>query len=92
MFRRGEQARGGARLDDLAGAHDGYPASHLAHHGKIVRDEQHSQPVLLLQLLEQLKHLGLHGDIQSGGWLVGDQQPRPVDERHGDEDALPLPA
>ena len=36
--------------------------------------------------------LGLDGDVEGGGGLVGDEQARAVDERHGDEDALTLAA
>jgi len=48
--------------------------------------------VLLLQVAEKGEDLGLDGDVESGGGLVGDEQARPVDEGHGDEDALTLTA
>ena len=41
---------------------------------------------------QQLEDLGLHGDVQRGGRLVGDDQPRVEGQRHGDDDALLLPA
>src|SRR5271157_3957544 len=48
--------------------------------------------MLLLQVLEQLQHLRLHSYVESGRGFVCNQQAGLVDERHGDEDALPLPA
>ena len=47
--------------------------------------------MLLLQFLQKLQHLRLNCHIECGGGLVGNQQPWAIDERHGDEDALPLP-
>ena len=41
---------------------------------------------------EQLQDLRLHGDVERGGRLVGDQQVRLVGERHRDHDALALAA
>ena len=46
----------------------------------------------LLQGFEQVEHLGLHGDVKRGGWLVGDQQFGFVGQGHGDHGALALPA
>ena len=39
----------------------------------------------------QLQHLRLHGHVQGGGGLVGDEQPRLVHERHRDQHALAHP-
>ena len=49
-------------------------------------------PSFALQLLQQLQQLGLDGDVDGRGGLVGDQQVRIVGERHGDHHALALPA
>ena len=48
--------------------------------------------MLTLQIAEQREHPRLHGDVEGGGRLVGNEQARAVDERHGDEDALTLAA
>ena len=45
-----------------------------------------------LQALQQLQNLRLNGDVERGGGLVGDQQGWLVGQRHGDHDALALPA
>ena len=47
---------------------------------------------LVLQLLEQLQHLGLHGDVERGGRLVGDDDVGLHRERHGDHHPLALAA
>ena len=41
-----------------------------------------------LQLPHQVKDLGLGGDIESGGWFVGDEQLGAAGEGHGDDGAL----
>ena len=43
---------------------------------------------LRLQVAQQRQHLGLGGDVDRGGRLVGDQQARLAGERHGDHGAL----
>ena len=55
-------------------------------------DEQHRHAVFRLEIGEQLQDLRLHGDVERGGRLVGDEQVRPVGERHGDHHALALAA
>ena len=42
--------------------------------------------------LHQLQDLRLDGDVERGGRLVGDQQRRPADQRHGDHRPLAQPA
>jgi hypothetical protein len=41
---------------------------------------------------QQSEDLRLHGDVERGRGLVGDEQARAVDDGHGDEDALALAA
>ena len=43
---------------------------------------------LALLLLEQVEDLRLHGDVERGGRLVGEQQLRAARERDGDHHAL----
>ena len=45
--------------------------------------------MLLLQPGDQLQDLRFHGDVQSRGRLIGDEQPRLCGERDRDEGALP---
>ena len=44
----------------------------------------------LAETAEQSEDLGLYGDVEGGGGLVGDEKLGPVDEGHGDENALAL--
>ena len=92
MARSGEHGRGGTGLDDLTGAHDGDAAGHLSDDGEVMGDQEHGERVLALQLAKKGENLRLHGDVEGGGRLIGDEEARTVDERHGDEDALALPA
>jgi hypothetical protein len=59
--------------------------------GEVVRDHQVGEPETLLELLQQVQHLGLHGDVESGDRLVRDEQVRLHGDRAGDADPLPLP-
>ena len=92
MRRRGEHARDLALLDDLALLHHADLLRDLAHDAEIVGDEQKRHAKPLLDVLQQLDNLRLHGDVERGGRLVGDQQVGLVGERHGDHDALALAA
>ena len=91
--RRGAEHVGGrALLDDPARVHDGEPVADLDQHGEIVRDEQHGESELVLELLQQLQDLGLDHDVERGRRLVGDDEARAAGQRHRDHHALPLPA
>jgi hypothetical protein len=92
MLRMMEEGRNGGLFHDLAVLHDGYPVGHLGDYGKIVRDEEHGELVRSAQIFEEIQNLGLNGDIEGGRGLIGDQKSGPVDERHGDQDALALAA
>ena len=86
--RVGVQQRGGADFDDLPGVH---------HHGavadgggqlQVVGDEQHRQPEVAPQAVEDRHDLGLGGDVQGGRRLIGQQQPRLGQQGRGDHDPL----
>ena len=51
-----------------------------------------ARPKLALERCEQPQDLRLHGDVERGGRLVGDQQLRLAHQRHGDHHALAQPA
>ena len=55
-------------------------------------DQQHRRAGGLLDVAEHLHHLGLHGHVESGGRLVGDEDLRLVGDRHGDHGPLAHPA
>ena len=70
--------------------HDGYAARRSANNGEIVRDEEDGEIVGAAQIVEESDDLGLDGDVEGGGGLVGDEEARAVDDGHGDQDALAL--
>jgi hypothetical protein len=84
----GEEIGAVGGFDDLTGVHDRQPVRGLGHHPQVMGDEEHRQPGLRLQPLEQAQHLGLNGDVQGRGGLVGDQQLRITGQGHGNHDAL----
>ena len=92
VLRIGEDFGGLARFDDLALLHHRDVAGDLAHDAEIVGDEQQRHAELGLQVLEQREDLRLHGDVERGRRLVGDEQIGAVGERHGDHHPLPLAA
>ena len=85
--------RGGrAGLDDLAGLHHRDAVGDAADDAEVVGDEQHRHALGLLHLGEQVEDLGLDGDVERGGRLVGDQDVGAVGQRHGDHHPLALAA
>src|SRR4051794_27542517 len=79
-------------LDDLAVLHHADVVRKSAHDPKIMGDEQHRHAEARLQVLQEFQDLRLHGDVECGGRLVGDQEVRLVRERHRDHHALTLSA
>jgi hypothetical protein len=54
------------------------------------QNERHAK--FLNQFADEVKNLCLNRDIQRCGGLIGDEQVRRAGQRHGDGDALALPA
>ena len=54
--------------------------------------EYHGEAELVLELVQKVDNLLLHGNIERGCRLVGDDELRVARERHGDEHALALAA
>ncbi len=54
-------------------------------------DEDHGEPEILTQLLEQVDDLGLDGNIQGGDRFIGDDDLRLNRQGPGDADPLALP-
>ena len=84
----GEDGAGRARLDELAGLHDGHPVAQVGDDAEVVRDQEHRHVTLGLQVAEQVEHLGLHRDVERRGRLVGDDQVGVGRHRAGDQHAL----
>src|SRR5262245_35371827 len=76
MFRAGEELTGGRDLDDAAAIHDGDAIGVAGYDAEIVGDQDQRGAGLARQLLQQVEDLRLHGDVERGGRLVRDDQPR----------------
>src|SRR5690606_11536691 len=66
VLRGGEDLRGGAVLDDAAVVHHEDAVGEALAHGEVVADEDQGAAGGEA-LLEQLKDLRLHGDVERGG-------------------------
>ncbi len=88
MPRVGVQPRRRAFLDDLARVHDRDAVGDLEEQREIVRDEQHRELELALQVTHLLQDLALHDDVERGRRLVHDHELRVQRERHRDDHAL----
>jgi hypothetical protein len=75
-------------LDDAAGVHDGHPLAGFGDDAEVVGDEDDGGAHVRAQGAQQVKDLGLDGDVEGGGGLVGDEELRDAGQRHGDHDAL----
>ena len=83
-----EDLLGGAALAVGAGVHDHDLIAHLGDDAQVVGDHDDGHAQLLLERLHELEDLGLDGDVERRGGLVGDQDIGLARERHGDHDAL----
>ena len=88
VLRRGEQRGDRRLLDDLSRVHHDRPLTQVGHHTEVVGDEQDAHVAFALQLAQQVEDLGLHGDVERGGGLVGDQHVGVARQRAGDRHAL----
>ena len=75
-------------LGHPARVHDQDVVGELGHHAEVVGDDDDRGAELLLQVGHQVEDLRLHGDIQGGGRLIGDQQLGVAAQRHGDHGTL----
>ena len=66
----GEQLCGGRFLDQLPAQQNAHAVAQIAHHRKIMCDEQKRKAVLRLQMAEQVDDLCLNGHIQGANRLV----------------------
>jgi hypothetical protein len=87
-----EQPLGRADLDDRAEIHHGHPMRQVAHHAQIMGNEQDREAEPRLQIQQQVDDLRLHGNVEGGDDLVGDDHLGLDRERSRDADALALAA
>ena len=82
----------GGDFAQLAEIHHGHTVTDVLDDGQVVGDEDQGQPVLGLEIFEQVQHLGLHADVECRDRLVADDQGRIEHQRPGDRDPLTLAA
>ena len=90
MLGGAEDVGNGGLLDDAAALHDGDAVGNLRNDGEVVGDEEHSEAVGMAEGAKEIEDLGLNGDVEGGGGLVGDEEAGAIGESDGDEDALAL--
>ena len=87
---RTEDLLGGSGFDDFSGVEDGDAVGDRGDCADVVGDKDNPGAFFLLQLSEEAEDLGLEGDVEGGGWLVGDEDLGATGERHCDDHALLL--
>src|SRR5579862_4656211 len=80
------------KLDDLTQVHNRDSIAHMTDYREVVRDEQHRQTKVPLQLQQQVQHLCLNRDIQRRYRLIGDEKLWIHGQGARDTDSLTLAA
>ncbi len=86
--RLAEDLIGVAVLDHISAVHHQDVLAELGDDAEVVGDQDNRGAGLLLQVVHQLEHLRLDGNVQRRGRLVGDQELRVTRQSHGDHHAL----
>jgi hypothetical protein len=81
---------GVCKLNDTTEVHDSNPVAHVLYNGQIVRDEEVGEIQFLLQLVQEIDHLGLHGNVECRHRFVADDEFRFHGKGSGDPDPLSL--
>ena len=92
MAGRGVELAGGRELDHVAEIHHRNAVGDMLDHREVVGDEEIGEAELLLQILEQVHHLGLDGDVEGTHRLIADDQAGAQGQGASDADPLALPA
>ena len=88
MLGIGEDAGNNARLADGALFHHHDVIGAVARHGQIVGNEKDAHGELFAHLIQEVQDDLLHGDIERGGRLIGDDELRLQCHGRGNEHAL----
>ena len=92
MVGSGEDLVRRASLHDVATIQDHDAVGQVLHDLQVVRDEEVGRAPARLQLLQEVEHRGLHGDVQARDRLVADHEPGACRKGTGDGHALLFPA
>ena len=63
-----------ALFDDLSRIHHEHPVTDFCDDAEVVSDQDNGSFEFPTKLVDELENLCLDGDIEGGGWLVGNQQ------------------
>jgi hypothetical protein len=83
----GEEVGTGAFRPAALPHHDD-AVGHFGHHAHVMGDQDDRGAQVALQVAQQVQHLALHGHVERGGRLVGDQHFGAQRQRHGDHHPL----
>jgi hypothetical protein len=75
-------------LDHLSGVHDDDALTDVPHDCEVVGDQKNGGTGLGVDAIEECEVLGLNGDIECGGGLIRDDEPRVAGERNGADHTL----
>src|SRR5579884_202148 len=84
----GKEFVGRRSLHHFARLHDHHAVSHAGHDTEIVCDKDDSGAKLFANAVDQFEDLRLHGHIEGGSWLVGDQEFGIAGQGNGDHHTL----
>ena len=87
-----EYLQGWPLLNDMAAVHHHDIVGNLGDDAQVVGNEDDAGAAFLLQRPQQLEDGLLHGDIESRGWLIGNEDIRLVGQGHGYHHPLLLSA
>ena len=88
MRRPLEHVGSAAPLDRMPCIHDVDALACGGDDAQVMADQQQRHAQAFPQLANEREDLGLSRDIQRRGWLIGDKEPGPARERHGEQRPL----
>ena len=74
----------------MAQVHHQHIMRNVPHHTQVMRDKQIGQSQFLLQICQQIEHLGLNGDVKGRHRFIGHDQSRLEHQGARNRDALAL--
>jgi len=80
----------GAAFDDFAGVEDGDAVAEGGDGEQVVGYIEDAHAELTVEASEECEDLGLGDGVQGAGGFIGDEQGGPMEDGHGDDDALGL--
>jgi hypothetical protein len=92
MLRMINDLHGGADFHQRSGVQHRHPVTHVACPGQIVRDKEHAQAFLILQVQHQIHHVEPDRHVQGAGGFIGQNQFGLRGQGAGNPHPLPLPA